>query len=244
LFTTSRSWTGVREDGLRFARRGRGCIAEEFEHAGHVLDEFAAHADRCCVRLRVVLVIGQRQPTLIQPRDRVGCVACILRRAIAPWCESVQSLELAKRAFQIFAGVDGRNAVEILLDGGRATPFYCGGVHAGRVVGPDFPLSRSGLGLSGLHVLGARFENVVKRCLVPVVQLLEGAKLRIGRGNLGSTQPATVREFVEVVARGACSVEIGTVEWRFLHRALCGDCDGENERKDDGRQSTKQCHGV
>src|SRR3954465_3506360 len=85
---------------------------------------------------------------------------------------------------------------------------------------PALPPAGARLILTRLHFQNRSVEYVAQHCLILVEQLIERAISRVVAGNLGSGQPAAIRELIEVLASLDGCIEVCAIKGNGLDRRL------------------------
>src|ERR1700693_409739 len=155
----------------------------------------------------------------------------VLRRAFRDGRQSVTLFQLPERSLQIVHAVDRGDAIEAGLEWSRPQPLDDDGVHARRVKGSDFPLSRALLVLPRFNPHNTAVENGAQKLLVLIEQLVERTVRGIVSGNLRALQPAAVGELVEIPAGRVAGIEVGAIEGDGLQRRLCAHSSREHHEQ-------------
>ena len=212
-----------------------GCVAQETERAGDVLQVCGAQGAGGGVVAHVVVAVGQAEPALRRGRDHHRTVLEVGRAAEVEQRVPAVVVAAGQGARQVFARRDRIETGQLVFQGIGAGALDGGRVHTGRVERAQLLLRRLGVG-------GRRgsepVHDAVQRLVVALDELGEAAVHRVLGRERGTRQPAAVREAVEVLAGGAGRVQVGRVQTMVGRGLGCGSRGERCEQTDDELTAT------
>ena len=207
------------EHRLRVRLRVGGAFAVQLEESRGISDEGIADLPHARVGRQVIVALTDAQPALAGVREQSIRVLQIRADAHAERREAVRRLELGQRGGQVRCRRNLRDAGHRRVDRLRSERVDRQGVHARFVVRADLEDIRRRPCRSGVNGFHRRLDDVAHDELVLVLHLVERTPRRVRRRNRAAFEPASVRERVEIAARRAGRVEVGSIERRSRRSA-------------------------
>src|SRR5271169_1882407 len=236
-------------DHFGFCRRFARIVAEEGKHLRHMLDVFLPQFDRFRIVFEIVITVGHAQSALI---DLSYDLARVLK--VGSGIEAEQDIDtFAMQAHdlfrELFLRLDGRDALEVWLQGFGARFFDGTFVHATGVVVADLLLIGASAGAVGRRLL----ENVAHDVFAALLQFVEAAPAGAVGGNRVLRLPLAAGVGVKIVAGidtlieqvgGETDVSGRLRDFRIiLGRLVLGKQDG-HEHDENGQHFQEVAHEI